>query len=338
MLRPQAKASTTEQYFWWRYYNAFKCRLPVFTQLAWCIQSEVVGNRLLWLWANSGWRSGPKNWQNAPGRITWVAHSPYSLQVRVATQTACFYLAFFAVSASLTNSAAADTVNWRQFEGTSITWAYDIHPYADALAAQLPEFEKLTRHQGHAGTLPRRFLLEQDDDPTDDEVASMGCVRHWHSARVGPRSEWRPGAAGQIPERSEAYRCWIRLHYVDMIKKCAAPSFANDNWYQVVDGISSGRTAMTIDSNMFGFWNDVAGKPASGKIAFAPPLHAPSATSLDSDIWIWALAMNAASEKKGTAWLFIPWATSKQVALKGALAGQLRQSAAHVDLAGRHLD
>ncbi|TIO42393.1 MAG: extracellular solute-binding protein, partial [Mesorhizobium sp.] len=114
------------------------------------------------------------------------------------------------------------------------------------------------------------------------------------------------GAAGQIPERLEAYRCWIRLHYVDMIKKCAAPSFA------------SGRTAMTIDSNMFGFWNDVAGKPASGKIAFAPPLHAPSATSLESDIWIWALAMNAASEKKGTAWLFIPWATSKQVALKGA--------------------
>ncbi|WP_292716462.1 hypothetical protein [Mesorhizobium sp.] len=36
---------------------------------------------------------------------------------------------------------------------------------------------------------------------------------------------------------------------MDMIKKCAAPSFANDNWYQVVDGISSGRTAMTIDSN-----------------------------------------------------------------------------------------
>ncbi|WP_245459186.1 MULTISPECIES: hypothetical protein [unclassified Mesorhizobium] len=33
--------------------------------------------------------------------------------------------------------------------------------------------------------------------------------------------------------------------------------------------------------------------------------------------------MNAASEKKGTAWLFIPWTTSKQVALKGALAGQL---------------
>ncbi|WP_245570219.1 ABC transporter substrate-binding protein [Bradyrhizobium ottawaense] len=38
----------------------------------------------------------------------------------------------------------ADDINWRQFEGASIVWAYDIHPYADAVAAQLPEFEKLT--------------------------------------------------------------------------------------------------------------------------------------------------------------------------------------------------
>ncbi|MER8760597.1 hypothetical protein NKH69_34505, partial [Mesorhizobium sp. M0976] len=40
--------------------------------------------------------------------------------------------------------AHAEDINWRQFEGASIVWAYDIHPYADAVAAQLPEFEKLT--------------------------------------------------------------------------------------------------------------------------------------------------------------------------------------------------
>lgn len=40
--------------------------------------------------------------------------------------------------------AKAEDINWRQFEGSSIVWAYDIHPYADAVAAQLPEFEKLT--------------------------------------------------------------------------------------------------------------------------------------------------------------------------------------------------
>lgn len=47
-------------------------------------------------------------------------------------------------SAMTSTHAKADDINWRQFEGASIVWAYDIHPYADAVAAQLPEFEKLT--------------------------------------------------------------------------------------------------------------------------------------------------------------------------------------------------
>lgn len=43
-----------------------------------------------------------------------------------------------------TQQAFSAPINWRQFQGTTITWAYDIHPYADAVVAQLPEFEKLT--------------------------------------------------------------------------------------------------------------------------------------------------------------------------------------------------
>ena len=77
---------------------------------------------------------------------------------------------------------------------------------------------------------------------------------------------------------------------------------------------------------MFGFWNDVTGKPASGTIAFAPPLQAPGAKSFESNIWIWSLAINAASQKKGAAWLFVQWATSKQVDLNGAVAGKLVDS------------
>ncbi|WP_244978802.1 hypothetical protein [Bradyrhizobium pachyrhizi] len=38
----------------------------------------------------------------------------------------------------------ANEINRRQFEGASIVWAYNVHPYTDAVAAQLPEFEKLT--------------------------------------------------------------------------------------------------------------------------------------------------------------------------------------------------
>jgi multiple sugar transport system substrate-binding protein len=345
--------------------------------------------------------------------------------------------------------AISAEIDWRQFAGTTITWAYDIHPYADAVVAQLPEFEKLTgikvqpelypddtywnkltvqlttkspawdvvgtgiqpawdltpaglleplnkyladpkltdasydyndffpalrgaltwKIQGDqiasAGTgdiwaIPHAFeniqLLYRKDIlekygvkvPTTPQEMTAACkalkaadpsltplavrgVRFWSSIHTAPISIARSYGVHDFVEKGSKTDSGldspasVKFHedYVAMIKACAAPSFANDNWYQVVDGISSGRTAMAIDSNMFGFWNDVAGKPSSGKIAFAPPLHAPGAKNFDSNIWIWSLAINAASKKKGAAWLFIQWATSKQVDLNGALAGKL---------------
>ncbi|MGY3572824.1 MULTISPECIES: extracellular solute-binding protein [unclassified Bradyrhizobium] len=347
--------------------------------------------------------------------------------------------------------ARADEINWRQFEGASIVWAYDIHPYADAVAAQLPEFEKLTGIKVTPELYPddaywNKLTIQLSTKSTSWDVVGTGIQPAWDLApgqllepldnylndprltaagydyqdffpALRDALTWKvkegqiePGS-GQVwaiahgfeniqllyrkdildkydvkvpttpPEMSAAceklkgadpaitplgvrgVRFWSSIHtaaisivrsygvhdfvlkdgktdtgldsaesiafhkdYVDMIKKCAAPSFANDNWYQVVDGISSGRTAMAIDLNMFGFWNDVAGKPGSGKIAFAPPLRAPNSKNFESNIWIWSLAMNAASKKKGAAWLFIQWATSKQVELNGAVAAKLVNS------------
>ncbi len=121
----------------------------------------------------------------------------------------------------------------------------------------------------------------------DPAITPLGVrgVRFWSSIHTAAVSIARSYGVKDFVEKDGALDTGldspesIAFHtdYVDMIRKCAAPSFANDNWYQVVDGISSGRTAMAIDSNMFGFWNDVAGQPASGKIAFAPPLRAPKA-------------------------------------------------------------
>ncbi|MGY4230037.1 hypothetical protein ACVMIH_007398 [Bradyrhizobium sp. USDA 4503] len=51
-----------------------------------------------------------------------------------------FCSTLFAGTAVVFTQAKADDINWRQFEGASIVWAYDIHPYADAVAAQSPEF------------------------------------------------------------------------------------------------------------------------------------------------------------------------------------------------------
>ncbi|UXN57756.1 ABC transporter substrate-binding protein [Phyllobacterium zundukense] len=358
--------------------------------------------------------------------------------------------AVLSTSLVLGSSAHADDINWRQYEGTTITWAYDIHPYADAVAAQLPEFEKLTGIKVKPELYPddsywskltiqlttkspawdvigtgiqpawdlgetleplNKYLedpkltssdydykdffpaltsaltwnltdgqIEPDDNgkvwaiphafeniqlfyrkdildkykvpvPTTPQEMGKACdalkaadpkitplgvrgVRFWssiHTAAVSIAKSYgvqdfvvKDGKLDSGLDSPES----IQFHkdYVEMIKKCAAPSFANDNWYQVVDGISSGRTAMAIDSNMFGFWNDVAGQPASGKIAFAPPPRAPDAKIFESNIWIWSLAMNSASNQKGAAWMFIQWATSKKVDLAGAVAGKLVNS------------
>lgn len=332
-------------------------------------------------------------------------------------------------------AAKAEDINWRQFEGASIVWAYDIHPgikvtpelypddaYWNKLTIQLstksPSWDVVGTGIQPAWDLAPGQLLEPLDRYLNDPKltsASYDYKDFFPALRDALTWEIKGGqieaGRGQVwaiphgfeniqlfyrkdildkhgikvpttpPEMSAAceklksadpgitplgvrgVRFWSSIHtaaisiaksygvhdfvvkdgkletgldsresiafhkdYVEMIKKCAAPSFANDNWYQVVDGINSGRTAMAIDSNMFGFWNNVAGKPASGKIAFAPPLRAPNGKNFESNIWIWSLAMNAASQKKGAAWLFIQWATSKQVELNGAVAGKLVNS------------
>lgn len=303
---------------------------------------------------------------------------------------------------AVVSTANSESINWRQFEGTTVTWAYDIHPYADAIVSRLPEFEKLTgikvvpelypddsywnkltvqlstksaawdvvgtgiqpawdlspdgliepldaylgdtkltdssydyedffpslrkaltwkmengqiapEGEGQTWAIPHAFeniqlfyrkdILEKHgikvpqtppemvtaceklkaEDPSITPLGVRG-VRFWssiHTAAVSIAKSYgvrdfvvKDGVLDTALDSPES----IAFHkdYVAMIKACAAPSFANDNWYQVVDGISSGRTAMAIDSNMFGFWNDVAGEPAEGKIAFAPPPHAPT--------------------------------------------------------------
>jgi multiple sugar transport system substrate-binding protein len=344
----------------------------------------------------------------------------------------------------------AEDFDWRKFEGTEITWAYDIHPYADAVVAFLPEFEALTgikvkpelypddtywgklniqlstgspdwdvvgtgiqpawdvtpggqlaplkalindpsmtspdydyedffpalrrawtwdvgeeaiidTPDGEVWGIPHAFenmqMMYRTDimerlgvevpstlpelteackairaaDPDITPMAVRG-VRFWSSIHTAPISIARSYGVKDFVKTADGVDTAldspqsIRFHkdYVEMIQNCAPASWANDNWYQVVDGLATGKTAMAVDANMFGFWNDIKGaSDASGKIAFAPPPTAPDSTEYASNIWIWSLAINNASEHKGAAWYFMQWATSKEINLRGATAGQL---------------
>ena len=346
--------------------------------------------------------------------------------------------------------AHAEEFNWRQFEGAEITWAYDIHPYADAVVAHLPEFEELTGIKVTPELYPDdtywgKLNIQLTTNSTDWDVVGIGIQPAWDVAPGGhlhPLKAFLDDAAmtnldydyddifpalrrsltwnvaeeeiidtpdgdvwaiphafeniqmlyrqdildahgvsvpKTLPEMTAAceslkaadpqitpmavrgVRFWSSIHtapvsiaktygvqdfvemdgkidtgldspesvafhtdYVAMIRACAPASWANDNWYQVVDGLSTGKTAMAVDANMFGFWNNVEGaSDAAGKIGFAPPPTAPGAESFESNIWIWALAITGASENKGAAWYFIQWATSKTMGVRGATAGKL---------------
>lgn len=353
-------------------------------------------------------------------------------------------------AALMSTTANAADFDWRKFEGTEITWAYDIHPYADAVVAYLPEFEELTGIKVNAELYPDdtywgKLNIQLSTGSPDWDVVGTGIQPAWDvtpGGQLAPlkamiadptktnpeydyedffpalREAWtwnvseeeiiadpngevwgiphafenmqmmyrtdileRLGVEvpGTLPELTEAckviraadpnitpmavrgVRFWSSIHtapisiaqsygvsdftgsgddfdtaldsaesirfhndYVDMIQNCAPDSWANDNWYQVVDGLSTGKTAMAVDANMFGFWNNIKGaSDASGKIAFAPPPTAPDNTEFASNIWIWSLAINNASEKKDAAWYFIQWATSKEMNIRGATDGKL---------------
>ena len=355
-----------------------------------------------------------------------------------------------AVVAVLGTAAFSEDFNWRKFEGTEITWAYDIHPYADAVVTYLDEFEELTGITVNVELYPDdtywgKLNIQLSTGSSDWDVVGTGIQPAWDvtpggqltplrgliedSSMTNPnydyedffpalRRAWTWDVAEEeiidtvdgevwgiphafenmqlmyrtdilkrlgvkppstLPELTEAcakitaadpnitpmavrgVRFWSSIHtapisiaksygvsdfvrsgenldtaldsdasfrfhtdYVAMIQACAPDSWANDNWYQVVDGLSTGKTAMAMDANMFGFWNNIEGaSDASGKIAFAPPLTAPDNDEFASNIWIWSLAINAASENQGAAWYFMQWATSKEMNVRGATDGKL---------------
>ena len=355
-----------------------------------------------------------------------------------------------AAVAVLGTAAFSEDFDWRKFEGTEITWAYDIHPYADAVVTYLDEFEELTGITVNVELYPDdtywgKLNIQLSTGSSDWDVVGTGIQPAWDvtpggqltplrgliedSSMTNPnydyedffpalRRAWTWDVAEEeiidtvdgevwgiphafenmqlmyrtdilkrlgveppstLPELTEAcaritaadpnitpmavrgVRFWSSIHtapisiaksygvsdfvrsgenldtaldsdasfrfhtdYVAMIQACAPDSWANDNWYQVVDGLSTGKTAMAMDANMFGFWNNIEGaSDASGKIAFAPPLTAPDNDEFASNIWIWSLAINAASENQGAAWYFMQWATSKEMNVRGATDGKL---------------
>jgi multiple sugar transport system substrate-binding protein len=107
--------------------------------------------------------------------------------------------------------------------------------------------------------------------------------------------------------------------WVDMVKSAGPEAWSTYTWYQVGSDFGAGKAATIFDADILGHFQNVpGGSSVSGKIAWAPGPRGADG-KLATNIWIWSLAMNAASKNKEPAWYFLQWATGKDFLRKGAI-------------------
>ena len=105
--------------------------------------------------------------------------------------------------------------------------------------------------------------------------------------------------------------------FVDLVKRGGPPFWANYTWVEVGDDLGTGKAAMMIDADLNALLQNWIkfGKPSSeeaGNIAWAPlPTEKPG-DPVCSNYWTWSMAMNANSDAKEAAWLFLQYFTGKE--------------------------
>ena len=106
-----------------------------------------------------------------------------------------------------------------------------------------------------------------------------------------------------------------------MIKQVGPSQWATFTWNECHDAMGSGKAAMFFDADIGGYFINL-NTAEKGNFAFAvgPGLDGPASKS---NVWIWSLAMNAASKSKVPAWYWMQWATGKDFTLTAALNGSL---------------
>ncbi len=122
-------------------------------------------------------------------------------------------------------------------------------------------------------------------------------------------------AAIDSPEAIEAFEFYGRL-----LREYGPPGATANSWYESNSLFQTGEAAMVYDANVFRpNFEDPEQSSIYDKVGYAP-LPAGPAGSIPH-VSNWGLALNANSEAKEAAWLFMQWATSKDMALEGQLTG-----------------
>jgi len=111
--------------------------------------------------------------------------------------------------------------------------------------------------------------------------------------------------------------------WAKMMKESGPANWTNYFWYEVGTDLGAGKAAMIYDADILGYFqNQPGGSSMAGKLAWHPGPKGPDGSMLTNE-WIWSLGMNAKSQNKSAAWLFLQWATGAEHLLKAATEGNM---------------
>ncbi|MFH5824530.1 ABC transporter substrate-binding protein [Georgenia sp. AZ-5] len=111
--------------------------------------------------------------------------------------------------------------------------------------------------------------------------------------------------------------------FVEIIKAGSPEDASAFTWYEVLQGMASGRFAMAVnEADLFAAtYENPEESAVSDDIGYAMIPEGPEGRA--SSAWIWQVSMSAASEDKGAAWTFMQWLTSPDVLLETHMAGNM---------------
>lgn len=124
-----------------------------------------------------------------------------------------------------------------------------------------------------------------------------------------------------VPQMNSECAVTVTEKWTEMVREAGPDAWTTYTWYQAGTDFGAGEAGILFDADILGYFQnqpDAAAEDVLGNIAWAPGPRGPEG-QLNTNIWIWSLAMNAGSQNKDAAWYFMQWATGKDFLTTGAV-------------------
>ena len=111
-------------------------------------------------------------------------------------------------------------------------------------------------------------------------------------------------------------------YWVKLIKAGGAPQWSTYGWELCGADLGAGKAAMMWDADRGGYTQNVKGASAeAGNLAFSGIPLPEGVTMQRSNLWTWAMGMNAYSKNKDAAWYFLQYFTTPEFMLYSGTEG-----------------